>query len=616
MDSVRTGILLLIFGYTGALSAFANPEANHELDYAAVVCEINRTETPFGREALDDALKNPCSTQQALTARKQVLHLLIDDTAAFDTYHELIGSLKDNPLANYWKDEDPLHQQAEDLYFNLELNGRNLSKINDYLNSSKMALGASNFIETLRSVIDFQLTLIIPAVASEFLSAGLHERSGSLWQGIVDSFVSPLRQHYPFLHYFKDETAHYMMGDGFKLSGGDMHQFTHRWLNASLPTQAIACTPYLATALVIAYIATSDYLIYRKASYNISALSKTFATTVELQKTLLKVRQFFIICQQLDSFAQQHPECAELAAFKTINSFLHDDSRSLGLQQLIPLLTGTELLQQNILLQPTGGILIAHKLLLECKDELKPLIQAVGHCDVLLSTVKLYQEKQYCLPTFTTQETQIQFTHFWHPCLNSQTAVRNSITLGGTQPRNLLITGPNGGGKSTSMAAICWAVLLSHALGITPAEQATLSIFSGIYTYLAPQADLRRGISTFMAEKTRIDSIIKQVSKLNSSYRYFFIIDEPCRGTLERVAEKVVLNFAHILGDSPHCISLMATHLEKPIELEQQTGKFINYQMELLDDGDHFKRTFKLLPGAAWWWFIDEDKRMRFIEQV
>ncbi|NRB21239.1 hypothetical protein HRU45_00655 [Candidatus Dependentiae bacterium] len=55
----------------------------------------------------------------------------------------------------------------------------------------------------------------------------------------------------------------------------------------------------------------------------------------------------------------------------------------------------------------------------------------------------------------------------------------------------------------------------------------------------------------------------------------------------------------------------------KPTELEKETGTFANYQMEHAQTraGD-LKRTFKLIPGAAHWWFDDEAMREAFIDSL
>jgi hypothetical protein len=60
---------------------------------------------------------------------------------------------------------------------------------------------------------------------------------------------------------------------------------------------------------------------------------------------------------------------------------------------------------------------------------------------------------------------------------------------------------------------------------------------------------------------------------------------------------------------------VMASHLQQPIQLQEDTNLFINKQMQITsnDDGT-FNRAFKLLDGAACWWFTDIEKRMQFID--
>jgi DNA mismatch repair ATPase MutS len=119
-----------------------------------------------------------------------------------------------------------------------------------------------------------------------------------------------------------------------------------------------------------------------------------------------------------------------------------------------------------------------------------------------------------------------------------------------------------------------------------------------------------------MAEKRRLDTLINTIDKLKNSDAYFFIVDEPCRGTIERVSEQFVIQLCNKLAENEKCVSVLATHLEKPTFVAQENPQYLNYQMELQDNEYAFVRTFKLLPGAADWWFNNEPKRTRFLLEL
>ena len=61
---------------------------------------------------------------------------------------------------------------------------------------------------------------------------------------------------------------------------------------------------------------------------------------------------------------------------------------------------------------------------------------------------------------------------------------------------------------------------------------------------------------------------------------------------------------------------MMATHFEKPTQLATSLpAYYANYQCEFIktDDG-RLQRTYKLLPGAALWWFHDDAMRSMYID--
>ena len=375
----------------------------------------------------------------------------------------------------------------------------------------------------------------------------------------------------------------------------------------------------IATLGVIGYIATYDYFAAKDIDTHIKKIKNTYKTTAQLSAAIHEIAQWYDGCVQLYDFSQKNPACAELSSFKTIEKYIHDQDVSPELKSLFELLASLKNSSATSIL--TGSALLAHKLLMQTKDELVPLLKALGECDAILSIVKLYHEHNgthapFCLPEFTQDAPSLECIHFWHPGLTSKKTVTNSVHLGMGKPRNMIITGPNGGGKSTSMAAISWGIILAQGWGIAPAEKATMRVFTGLRTYLSPQADLEHGMSTFMAEKKRLDTIMNTIDNLKNSDAYFFIIDEPCRGTIERVAEQFVIQLCNKLAQNDKCISVLATHLERPTFLAQENAHYINYQMELQDAGQSFIRTFKLLPGAANWWFNDEPKRTRFLLEL
>ncbi len=114
--------------------------------------------------------------------------------------------------------------------------------------------------------------------------------------------------------------------------------------------------------------------------------------------------------------------------------------------------------------------------------------------------------------------------NIWHPCLDRERIVLNSINLDKTKP-NLVITGPNAGGKSTFIKSITVNILLAQTLKITAASEFRFTPFTLINTYLNIP-DVKGKESLFEAEIDRARDHLLKLEKLPSDEFSFLIMDE------------------------------------------------------------------------------------------
>jgi DNA mismatch repair protein MutS len=194
--------------------------------------------------------------------------------------------------------------------------------------------------------------------------------------------------------------------------------------------------------------------------------------------------------------------------------------------------------------------------------------------------------------------------------------VPNDVILGVQGDANMMITGPNGSGKSTNMKAIALNVLLAQTFGIAAAEQACLTPFNKICTYINVQENIQDGMSTFMAEAQRLEEIDHAITSITPNSRCLTLIDEGMRGTVASEGVKRLCDVCKRICMVPQSICIIATHFEEPTKLQEEThGHWINYYVEIDEPTPgNFVRLYTLKRGVNSAWFTNDQSRKRFVD--
>jgi hypothetical protein len=251
-----------------------------------------------------------------------------------------------------------------------------------------------------------------------------------------------------------------------------------------------------------------------------------------------------------------------------------------------------------------GRIAFTNRLMMDTRIEWLDIFESIGHLDAYLSAarlVKKFKEERvhYCFIDFVERDKPyLSLTNFWNPLLDHQKVVTNSFELG-HDVRNVILTGPNSGGKSANIRGIALAVVFGHVFGIAPADACTMTPFASIRTYMHVQDDTQHGLSTYVAQLMRSKEIFKAVTSLAPNQFSLTITDELFRGTSNGQSEVHALQYIKSLAEVENSLSIHATHLHSLIDLEQQMpDKFKNYKVDIakLSDGT-LQRHYKLEPG-------------------
>lgn len=319
------------------------------------------------------------------------------------------------------------------------------------------------------------------------------------------------------------------------------------------------------------------------------------------------VAAFAKATEELGKIIDSHVSLKELfpvhKLLKNVVSPLTEESRD-----LIDLLKTDTFKSDPTFFSYQGRALAAFNVMKDVKDQFISSMHNVGQLDAYVSIARLYKKYEharnvrFCFVDYVNQDTpHLAIQDFWHPSLNSETVVLNSITLGSASgPQSTIVTGPNAGGKSTALKSISLAVLLAQSFGIAPARSMSLKPFSKINTYMNI-TDSAGSASLFQAEMRRTQELLQTIKTLAPNQSAFIIMDEIFTGTNAKEGEAGAYGVAKKLAGFQNCVCIFATHFKRLTELAQASNGVIeNRKVSVIKNTDgSFTFPYKLEPGIT-----------------
>lgn len=177
-----------------------------------------------------------------------------------------------------------------------------------------------------------------------------------------------------------------------------------------------------------------------------------------------------------------------------------------------------------------------------------------------------------------------------HPLLGRDGAVPIDLDVGGGQ-RMLVISGPNGGGKTAAMKTLGIAAALAQSGGFVPAAPGSrLPVFTRLIAVAAPRSSVTAGVSQFQAHARDLAAALDAVRP-----GALVLLDEVGNGTdpgeAAALAQAVL---EHLLARD--VLTLSTTHLAQLKGFATRTEGVVNASVEL-DAGGH--PTFVITVGRA-----------------
>lgn len=365
-----------------------------------------------------------------------------------------------------------------------------------------------------------------------------------------------------------------------------------------------------ATTITIAFDAFIAYNMYRVAQET----KRLFDIIYEKQQDLIAISHLIKSLKKLLCTFAEHEQLANLMPneyakltelFDPKNTKTSSDLKNLIEKLFSSSFDGTG----SYLFSQQGKILATHHLLVRIKGELIPYLEAFGQIDASLATVKLYEQfknhenAKFCLPEYINNKTPIFIAKdFWHPLIDADQVVCNDLYMGNQSSHaNLIITGPNAGGKTTALMASIINIIFAQTLGIAPCSSLQMTPFAKIHSSLDITTNLKERLSLFAAEMDRAKKLKNSIMSCTPEQKTFTIVDELFTGTVESVASEIGFQFATILGSMKNSMMIITTHIKHLTKLEEETDYFTNYKVAdaNIDENGSISYPFKLVKGIS-----------------
>ncbi len=545
----------------------------------------------LGTRKMVEWVSQPTIHIPTLQKRQNAIKQLVNNNNLRHQYNNALQRLRthESDFFAFWQ---PLNQMNEDLFKNIYF-GNLLSS----LNKNSIALEIRTRLGNLLNGISFGALLILPGfykfsryyITPKFLPANASPKALAKLGLKKRSFARC------FIDGFKDSVSDIKVIGEFAISGAQELYKQKEWkLLSGIAGLASIGAGYQALCM---YTASNDFALKRDiANY--------------LQTRMIGIASFLQDMKALYTLAAQDPILSKnIASLQQLQVLVQEaESHSDEFNKLVSLLDTRTFKGNASFFSLTGRVLAAYELMKTVKDEFVQALDAIGELDAYVTIANLMVAHQntpvrFCFAEFipNAQAPYLQTNNFWNCFVSHKYAVPNNIELGGDHARNMVLTGPNTGGKSTVIKAVLLDIILAQTFGIAAADSFVCTPFAKITGYMNITDDIALGASRFKAEVLQSKAQINTARSVPSNQFSFNARDEGIVGTDREVGEKAEYIFSKQLGEIGNSLSIMATHYPKLIELESKDSfRFKNFHMEIiLHPNGRMERTYLLKPGFS-----------------
>ncbi|MFZ4506982.1 MAG: endonuclease MutS2 [Fimbriimonas sp.] len=219
--------------------------------------------------------------------------------------------------------------------------------------------------------------------------------------------------------------------------------------------------------------------------------------------------------------------------------------------------------------------------------EIRDGIVAAGELDFVFAKARLGDAMRAVLPTpVSGHRLVVEFGR--HPLIEREKAVPLTIDVG--SGNNVLITGPNTGGKTVAIKTVGLFVLMAQCGLMLPASEVRLGPFTQVWADIGDEQSLQQSLSTFSGH---IKNIGEAITNLKPGA--LVLLDEVGAGTDPAEGAALAQSILVELVDRGATL-LASTHYGELKAFAYSQPGFVNAAMEF--DPKTFRPSYRLLMGA------------------
>ncbi|KAL2613188.1 hypothetical protein R1flu_024880 [Riccia fluitans] len=168
-------------------------------------------------------------------------------------------------------------------------------------------------------------------------------------------------------------------------------------------------------------------------------------------------------------------------------------------------------------------------------------------------------------------------------------AVLNTVEMSSV----FLLTGPNGGGKSSVLRSVCAASLLATCGLMVPCRSASVPRLDSIMLRMMISDSPADSKSSFQMEMSELRSIVSEATP-----KSLVLYDELCKGTEVNKGTFIVASVLEHL-DRVGCLGVISTHLHGLLDMQLNTKRVVRKAMGAELVNGCLKPTWKLVDGEC-----------------